>query len=159
MRMRALIAACMLALAVGQADAAEPPFAVIASPDLAPAALSRETLALIYRRRQLFWADGVRAQPANLPANDSLRRAFSRCVLGQTPEQTEDYWREMYFHGVVPPRVLASEQAMRLFVASARGAIAYVGTCPPGGGYVVLLTFGSVPDCPSHPASCVALQE
>src|SRR5579871_5235545 len=142
MRLRATIAACALAATSVRADAAEVPFAVIASSDVAPSALSRETLTLIYRRRQLFWANGLRAQPVNLPAQDPLRRAFSRCVLGQTPEQTEDYWREMYFHGVVPPRVLASERAMRIFVESTPGAIAYVGTCPPGGGYVVLLTFG-----------------
>ena len=155
MRSIVFIAGCIVGLVFTPARAAEPAFAIIAAPEAAHRRLSREALTLIYRRRLLLWNDGRRVQPANLPANDPLRRAFSRCVLGQVPEQTEDYWREMYFQGVVPPRVLESEQAMLLFVASTSGAIAYVSACPPSTSYAVLLTFGNVPNCPPHPANCV----
>jgi hypothetical protein len=158
MRISAFSAGCLFALVAHAACGAELPFAVIAASDVPRKALARESLALIYLRRQQFWSNGLRAQPVNLPANEPLRRAFSHCVLGQTPEQTEDYWRERYFHGVLPPRVLGSEHAMRVFVASTPGAIAYVSRCSPIAGYIVLLTFGKVPDCPSHPATCVPLQ-
>ncbi len=160
MRMRSLLALLLslLAFAAG-ASGADRPFAVIAASGAGTAALSRESLALIYRRRQLFWANGTRIQPANLPADEPLRREFSRCVLGQSPEQTEDYWREAYFHGVLPPHVVASEQAMLLFVESTPGAIAYVSACPADGRFVVLMTFGNVPNCAPHPASCAPLQQ
>lgn len=160
MRPNPAIAVLVLLFALaGAAFGVERPFAVIVATDPGATTLSREALALIYRRRQLFWADGMRVQPANLPAGDPLRREFSRCVLGQTPEQTEDYWREMYFHGVLPPHVVASEQAMLLFVESTPGAVAYVSACPSGARFAVVMTFGSVPNCPPHPASCEPLQD
>ena len=153
------IAALLLPLTLRDARAAESPFAVIVSADVPAGNLTRDVIEAIYRRRQNFWSNGSRVQPANLPANDTLRRAFSQCILGQTPEQTEGYWREMYFHGVLPPHVVASEQAMAMFVASNTGAVGYVAACPPDPGYVVVLTFGNVPNCPRHPATCAVLQE
>ena len=158
MRTVALIFGCLLALASAADRSAEPSFAVIAARDIPRKTLSRESLALIYQRRQQFWNNGLRVQPVNLPANAPLRRAFSRCVLGTIPEQTEEYWREMYFHGVLPPRVLGSERAIQLFVASTPGAIGYVTHCSSTADYIVLVTFGKVPDCPAHPANCVPLQ-
>jgi hypothetical protein len=159
MRTVTIIAAVVALTAASEVRAIEHPFAVIVSTSVPQAALSRESLALIYRRRQLFWTDGTRIQPANLPAGDPLRRAFSRCVLGQSPEQTEDYWREMYFHGVLPPHVVASEQAMLLFVESTPGAVAYVSACPAGAHFAVVMTFGNVPNCPPHPTACSPLQD
>jgi len=159
MRSTLMIALVLLLAFSGTARGAERPFAVIVAAGAVDAPLSLEALALIYRRRQLFWPGGARIQPANLPADDPLRREFSRCVLGQTPEQTEDYWREMYFHGVLPPHVVASEQAMLLFVESTPGAIAYVSTCPTDRRVAVVMTFGNVPNCPSHPATCAPLQD
>ena len=160
MRVNLPIAVALLLLAVVCcALGAERPFAVIVAAGPGTKTLSRESLSSIYRRRQLFWANGTRIQPANLPADDPLRREFSRCVLGQTPEQTEDYWREMYFHGVLPPHVVASEQAMLLFVESTPGAIAYVSACPADERIAVVMTFGNVPNCPPHPAACSPLQD
>lgn len=78
-------------------------FAVIVAADVEELALSRENLSFIFQRKQNFWKNGKRIQPVNLPPANPLRRAFSSCVLGQEPEAMEDYWREMYFHGVLPP--------------------------------------------------------
>lgn len=159
MRISSLIGAAMLMICIQSARADERPFAVIIAADVAAAPSSRESIALIYRRKQTFWKNGTRIQPANLPANDALRRAFSQCVLGQTPEQTEDYWREMYFHGVLPPHVVASEAAMLLFVESTPGAIAYVSACPSDNRFAVVMTHGNVPNCPKHPITCAPLQD
>ena len=129
------------------AAAAEHPFVVIAGPGVAEHHLSREVVAQIFRRKQNYWANGARVQPVNLPPQHPLRRGFSQAVLGHLPEGMEDYWREMYFHGVLPPHVLASEEAVLLFVASTPGAIGYVASCPTEHKVTVLLVVGDLPNC------------
>jgi len=129
------------------ANAGERAFAVISAPGTTERHLTRETIALMFRRKQNFWDNGVRVQAVNLPASHPLRHTFSLTVLGQTPEAMEEYWREMYFNGVLPPHVLASEEAVILFVSSTPGAIGYVSTCVPEHGVNVVLTVGDVPSC------------
>lgn len=92
-------------------------------------ALTREELVLIYKRKKLYWSDDSKIQPVNLPSADPLRRRFSRTVLGAAPEDMEKYWNDMYFHGVSPPYVLASQEAVIRFVTSTPGAIGYVPYC------------------------------
>ena len=89
-------------------------------------ALNKEELGRIYRRKKLFWESGEKIIPVNLPAAYPLRRHFSRLVLGLLPEDMEAYWNEQYFHGISPPYVLASEEAVLQFVATTPGAIGYV---------------------------------
>lgn len=127
--------------------AAEQPFAVIVGPGVSERRLSTEEIALIYRRKQNFWADGKRIHPVNLPPSHPSRRSFSLSVLGLQPEALEEYWREMYFHGILPPHVLASEKAVLLFVGSTPGAIGYVSSCLPETGVRVVLTVGELLPC------------
>ncbi len=143
----------------GDAKLDATPFAVIVSSDVDASHLTRDGAAAIYRRKQTFWSEGRRVQPVNLPASHPLRRAFSQCVLGQTPDAMEEYWREMYFHGVLPPRVLESERAVALFVATTPGGIGYVSSCTKDPRVIVLFTFGDVPNCPRRIASCAPLQD
>ena len=91
-------------------------------------ALSTEDLARIYRRKKLFWANGTPIVPLNLPVTHALRRTFSRTVLSELPEEMDAYWSAQYFHGISPPYVLASEEAVVEFVATTPGAIGYVNT-------------------------------
>lgn len=137
-----------LALAVPDARATEQPFAVIAAPGITENRLSPKTISLIYRRKQNYWENGTRIQPVNLPPAHPLRRAFSQSILGHPPEAMEDYWRERYFHGVLPPHVLASEEAVVIFVSSTPGAVGYVSACVPEQGVNVILMVGEVPPCP-----------
>ena len=141
-----LLALC-LALAMPAAAAGELPFAVIAAPGATDHRLTRESVALIFRRKQNYWENGTRIQPVNLPPAHPLRRVFSQTILGHPPEELEDYWRERYFHGVLPPHVLASEEAVILFVRSTPGAIGYVSTCVPEHGVDVVLSVGELPPC------------
>jgi len=157
-----ILMACVLSAGFGlSARAAQPGtgFVVITSPDVTQQQLTRKSLALIYRRRQNLWQDGSRIHPVNLPASDPLRIAFSRCVLGQSPEDTEDYWRQMYFHGTLPPYVLASQQAVVLFVASTKGAVGYVAECPQDAAVKVLMVFGHPRKCHAPATACVPLQD
>jgi hypothetical protein len=138
-----------LALGVSSAWATDRPFAVIAAPGVAEHhPMTRETISLIFKRKQKYWENGIRIQPVNLPTSHPLRRAFSQTILGQSPEALEDYWRERYFHGVLPPYVLASEEAVVLFVSATPGAIGYVSACVPEHGVDVVLMVGELPTCP-----------
>jgi hypothetical protein len=128
-RKRWLLAFNLVALVLANAAlAAEEPIAVIVSSEHARN-LKKDDLSLLYKRKKLFWGDGVKAQPVNLPASHPLRRVFSQAVLGHTPEELEKYWNDLYFHGISPPYVLASEEAVLRFVADTPGAIGYVPFC------------------------------
>jgi ABC-type phosphate transport system substrate-binding protein len=118
--------------------ATEEPIAVIVAPDHAKS-LKKDDLALLFKRKKLFWVDGTKAQPANLPATHPLRRAFSQAVLGHTPEELEKYWNDLYFHGISPPHVLASEEAVLRFIAETPGAIGYVPFCSADSRVAVVL--------------------
>jgi len=87
---------------------------------------SKAELARIYLRKKSWWDDGTRITPVNFPADHPLRRSFSLAVLGALPEELETYWNDQYFHGVMPPHILTSEEAVIRFVASTPGAIGYV---------------------------------
>lgn len=137
-----------LALAMSDARAIDRPFAVIAAPGVTEQQLTRESVALIFKRKQTYWENGTRIQPVNLPPAHPLRRAFSQSILGRPPETMEEYWREIYFHGVLPPHVLASEEAVILFVSSTPGAIGYVSGCVPEHKVNVVLVVGELPTCP-----------
>lgn len=92
----------------------------------------------IFARKRQLWRDRSAILPVNLPASHPLRRNFSRWVFGSTPEGMQDYWNDQYFHGVVPPPVLASEEAVLRFVSSTPGAVGYVSVCLVDSRVVVL---------------------
>jgi hypothetical protein len=123
-------ALCLGLLAAGAPAAAEPAIAVIVARGPAAAAPLSQTLVLgIFGRKRLLWPDRSPILPVNLPASHPLRRNFSLWVFDKTPEDLQDYWNDQYFHGVLPPPVLASEEAVIRFVASTPGAIGYVSAC------------------------------
>jgi hypothetical protein len=86
-------------------------------------------LSLIYWRKKLYWSEGVRMQPVNLPTDSSQRRLFSQRVLGSLPEAQAEYWNEVYYHGTTPPHVVSSQEAVLRYVADTPGGIGYVDAC------------------------------
>lgn len=146
-RLRVLVIAAASAIALLPARALAATVLVIAAPGSEPAAITSDELALVYRRQKTL-VDGTRVQPVNLPAAHPLRRWFSQQVLGQPPEAMEGYWRDLYFNGVVPPFVLASEEAVIRFVATTPGAIGYVSACPGDKRVRVLMQLDGGPPCP-----------
>jgi hypothetical protein len=118
---------CLLLLPV-LSQAANEAMAVIVAPGHGKV-LKKEDLALVFKRKKLFWGEGAKIQPVNLPASNPLRRTFSQAALGATPEELEKYWNGMYFQGVSPPFVLGSEEAVLRFVAETPGAVGYVSFC------------------------------
>ncbi len=120
-----VLAACCGA---GPAAAAEP-IAVIVPLAGAKRAVSPDDLALIFRRKKLYWSDGSKIIPVNLSASNPIRSEFSAAVFGEAVEASESYWNDMYFHGITPPFVLASDEAVIRFVAQSDGGVGYVPLC------------------------------
>lgn len=130
---------CLPWIGGGMAVAADAEIAVVASARAPDRMLPAEALARIFRRKMLYWPDGIKIEPVNLPATDPLRQAFSRHVLKMELAELEDYWNQQYFHGIFPPYVLASQEAVLRFVADNPGAIGYVAGCAVDARVVVVL--------------------
>ena len=112
------------------AQSSEPAIAVVVGHNMTPAEHLSSTLVLgIFAKKRLLWSDHSAVVPVNLTAAHPLRRAFSLSVFKKTPEQLQDYWNDQYFHGVLPPPVLASEEAVLRFVSATPGAVGYVSSC------------------------------
>jgi ABC-type phosphate transport system substrate-binding protein len=120
--------ALLFIVSAGTAFAAEP-IAVIVASSQTKRVLSLEDLALIYRRKKLYWPDGSKIVPINLPASSATRRSFSDVVFNEPVEASESYWNSMYFQGVSPPFVAASDEAVMRFVAQSSNALGYVPLC------------------------------
>jgi hypothetical protein len=107
--------------------------AVIVGP--AAPVLSFDHLALrdVFLKRVVVDDRGVALVPLNLPAADPLRVAFTLALLGERPAFMQRYWNERYFHGVTPPYVVRSQEAMLRFVAETPGAVGYVAACKADG--------------------------
>jgi ABC-type phosphate transport system substrate-binding protein len=146
--LRILFGALSLCAADIVAAPQEVGIAVIIAAGAAPPRLTRDQLTLIFERKKTFWDDGQRIHPVNLSASHPLRRAFSVQVFGRAPEDLDEYWRDMYFHGVLPPFVLASEEAVIRFVVNTPGAIGYVSACLADRRVIVLLRMDSATNCP-----------
>ncbi len=146
-RLRALLFLLVLGAATTAAAAS---LAVVANPGLEGVPPNLRVLSRIYRRQQRISTTGSPLVPVNLPAGDPLRRVFSLALFGQPPEAMLEYWDQMYFHGISPPKVLESQAAVLRFVAATPGAIGYVAGCRTGPGVRVLLRLplpaGSLPE-------------
>jgi len=139
----ALVASLWSAQAFGE----ESGIAIVMAPNAVPGHVNRDELALIFKRKKRYWESGERVQPVNLPATHLLRRAFTMQVYNHTPEELEDYWRDQYFQGVLPPYVLASEEAVIRLVSTTPGAIGYVSACSTDHRVVVVLRLEGGPAC------------
>ena len=110
---------------IAPADAAGPALAVIVHPSRTESVEARD-LVRIYLRKRRFWNDGSPIVPLNREAGSVEREAFSASVFGAESTYLAAYWNERYFHGVFPPTVLASNEAIKRYVATDRGAIGYI---------------------------------
>lgn len=114
--------------------------AVIVSRDAPKLQLDRTTLRNIYLKKIFVDNNGNAIIPVNLPAGHLLRKAFSLQLLRETSEHLQGYWNERYFHGVRPPYVLGSQDAVLQFVAQTPGAIGYVASCRVDSGVRQVMT-------------------
>jgi hypothetical protein len=140
--MRALIyiLGSLLAVLPALAHAAEGEvIAVIVPRHMTITSITSGELSLIFWRKKLYWADGKRMHPLNLPTDNPLRRQFSQRILGSLPETQTDYWNDQYYHGNSPPHVVISQEAMLRYVSESPGGIGYVHACKVDSRVKVLL--------------------
>lgn len=123
-----LLALSLLPLSSARAAESEV-LAIIVPLDFSGRSLSVAELRLVFLRKKLYWPNGKRMRPANLPTQHVLRKQFSQRVLDSLPEAQTEYWNEQYFHGTSPPHVVNSQEAMLRYVADTAGAIGYVNAC------------------------------
>jgi ABC-type phosphate transport system substrate-binding protein len=88
--------------------------------------LGVDDLAQIYLKQRRHWRDGDAIVPVNREPESELRAAFARAVLALSPQQLSVHWNRQYFLGVLPPATLASDEAVKRFVARERRAIGYI---------------------------------
>lgn len=88
--------------------------------------VTERTAARLYLKEKLFWGDGTRIVPVNLPPDHEARERFSRAVLKRSRRELVEFWNEEHFKGVNPPVVLESEDAVKTFVRQVAGAVGYV---------------------------------
>lgn len=85
-----------------------------------------EEVAQIFLKKRRFWPDGTPILPVNRNAGADTRAHFDSEVFGTSISQLGVYWNRAYFNGVLPPATLASDEAVRRFVADEPRAIGYV---------------------------------
>lgn len=102
---------------------------VIVAKDAPITKLTLQQLENIYRKKTQLNANNKRWIPLNLVIEDPLRQAFSEKVLKQPPEEMEAFWNIQYFNGIMPPYVVASNEAVLRFVSSTPNAIGYIHNC------------------------------
>lgn len=117
--------ACCLVIAGAEIAAADDRIAVVV-PASRTEKLSMEDVAQIYLKKRRFWNDGKPIVAINREASSVERTAFTRAVFEGQARRLDVYWNREYFRGVLPPATLASDDAVRRFVALEPNAIGYV---------------------------------
>lgn len=120
-----LVSALWWLAVVPRAHAGDLELAVIIHPSRT-AALTPEVIKRIYLKRQRFWSDGRAIVAINQEVATPAREAFTRFIFGDDATRLPAYWNEQYFHGIFPPIILGSEEAVVRYVASRPDAIGYI---------------------------------
>jgi len=115
----------LILLVAARMAAADDHLAVIVAPSRT-AQLTVADIAQIYLRKRRYWATGDAIVPVNREADCPARTHFTRVVFGGESRWLATYWNRQYFRGVLPPATLASDEAVKRFVAAVPNAIGYV---------------------------------
>ena len=123
-RLAALVMLVGMLLADSSPADERPELVVITHPSRA-IAIDADDLRRIFLKQRRFWPDGAPIVPIN-QESEALRELFDRVVLQSEPARLGAYWDRRYFEGVFPPITLASDEAVRRYVAAKPNAIGYV---------------------------------
>ncbi len=114
--------------------------AVIVHPSNANS-LSQQDLEPLFMTKKSAFADGSKASPYYLAADDAVRNQFDEKVLGKSSTQLKAYWSKLVFTGKgTPPPELANSAEAVAKVAADPTAIAYVDKGAVTGAVKVVLT-------------------
>ena len=123
-----LVAASVAApIALADGEPAVVDLAVIVNPQNRTLRLDGSELTEIFTASRRTWPDGQAITAFNLPANDPLRVAFDRAVVGMGPDEVGRFWVDQRIRGgAKPPRQIDDPKLMLRIVAHMPGAIGYV---------------------------------
>lgn len=124
-RFAAILAGLLLCGTVSAKDE----IAVIVAKDAPAFQIDPSILRDIYLKKIFIDEHGQTFVPVNLPPQHPLRHALTAIMFNKSMRQLQDYWNQRYFHGIAPPYVLRSQEAVVQFVAKTPGAIGYVAPC------------------------------
>jgi len=106
---------------------ARPKLALIAHKQVPVTALGTADIETMFTTRKLYWPDGSRSIPFNLPAKSQLRIDFDRAALHLGPEDVARFWIDRRIRGgQQPPRQVPDTETMLRIVTKVQGAIGYV---------------------------------
>jgi hypothetical protein len=123
-RLATLVVLVGMLLADSSPAEEHPELVVITHPSRA-IAIDADDVRRIFLKQRRFWPDGAPIVPIN-QEDGVLRERFDREVLQSEPARLGAYWDRRYFEGVFPPITLASDEAVRRYVAAKPNAIGYV---------------------------------
>jgi ABC-type phosphate transport system substrate-binding protein len=129
--MRLLLLIVVLALAQVPAPrsvaADTPAVIVIVHPDNPVTRLDKKFITNAFLKKRSRWGDDTAIKPVDLEPGSSVRKKFSKDVLGRSVSAVRRYWNQQVFSGRgVPPPELDSEEDVVRYVRKNRGAIGYV---------------------------------
>lgn len=119
-----LVSSLLLVLCGPPADAQQR-LAVIVNPDR-NVELSVEELARVFLKQRRHWGRRDPIVPVNRDAGSDARGLFTEQVFAGETRRLDTYWNRQYYKGVLPPLTLASDEAVRRFVALEPNAIGYI---------------------------------
>jgi len=91
------------------------------------ATIDKEAVAKIYKGDMKSWADGAAVAPVDLPDDNPIRASFCTEIIGKTLSNMKALWAQNVFSGKsVPPKQLPSDDEVKKFVSSNKGAIGYI---------------------------------
>jgi hypothetical protein len=128
---------------------AEAQVLIIVHPSTPDTSISMQELARLYRGDYLALPSGVRAR---LVEHSPARATFYQRVVQMSGDQFRRHWIRVVFAGnpVTPPEGFESAQDAMRFVASHKGAVAFVDG-PVDATVRVLMVDGKAPGDPAYP--------
>jgi len=104
---------------------------LVASKDVTNTALSHEEIQRIFLGKKTTWADGKKVTPVTQKGG-RVHNDFLVTILKKTDAQYDSFWKQAVFTGTgFPPKSLASDAEVILFVEKTGGAVGYIDSDTP----------------------------
>lgn len=130
-----VVAVLLALLALGSTVSAEqrkpapavPAFRVIVNANNVLSNVDRALLQDAFLKKRTRWPNDTVIRPVDLVSSSSVRRDFTKDVLGRSVAAVRAYWQQRIFSGSdIPPPEVDSEAGVVDYVRKHEGAVGYV---------------------------------
>mgnify|MGYP005989150507 CR=1 FL=1 len=105
-------------------------------------AISDSDISRLFLGKLKKFSDGESAKPVNSKSDAAARIEFEKKVLNKSSSQIKAYWSKRVFSGKgKPPKEVADDAAVLVFVAANPGAIGYISSSNVNDSVKVVKTF------------------